>query len=183
MPLMPGRLMSMRITSGWLARAKLDAPSSVGRTEQAHIRAARDELLDQLQIGRVVLHIEQRPQQRAVLRLSLQTCRRFGRVRRQLRGRGRLQFEPEYAALADRAFHADLAAHQLHQALAHHQADAGAFLGAPLLAEPIERLEKLVQHLRSQPRASVPDADADAVRAANGAAPPLRRPFRLSGCT
>ena len=37
----------------------------VSRTQQAHIRAARDELLDQLQVGRVVLHIEQRAPQRA----------------------------------------------------------------------------------------------------------------------
>ena len=35
------------------------------RAQQAHVRAARDELLDQLQVGRVVLDVEQRAQLRA----------------------------------------------------------------------------------------------------------------------
>ena len=62
-----------------------------------------------------------------------------------------VQLDPEHAALADRAFHADDAAHQLDQPLAHHQADAGAFLGVRFLAEAVERLEQLRQLFRRQP--------------------------------
>ncbi len=50
---------------------KLDAQISVAGAEQAHIRAARDELFDQLQVGRVVLYIEQRAQRRVVLNACL----------------------------------------------------------------------------------------------------------------
>ena len=79
--------------------------------------------------------------------------------------RGRqAQFDPEHAAHADRAFRADGAAHQLDQPLGHHQADARAFLGAGLLAEPIERLEQLRKLLRRQSRAGVPHADANRIR-------------------
>ena len=81
----------------------------------------------------------------------------------------RVQFDPEHAALADRAFHADFAAHQFDQPLAHHQADAGAFLGAGLLSETIERLEQLREFFRRQSFAGVLDADAYAFRAARAA--------------
>ena len=46
---------------------QLDAQISVPGAQQANIGPARDQLLDQLQIGRVVLHIEQRAQRRAML--------------------------------------------------------------------------------------------------------------------
>ena len=94
----------------------------------------------------------------------------LGSVNRQLRRGGRVQFEPEHAARPDRALHADLASHQFHQPLAHHQADARAFLRCvPLLSETVERLKKLHQHVRRQARAGVLDADANAFRGAPGA--------------
>src|ERR1022692_974088 len=40
---------------------KLDSQISISGTQHAHIRASCDKLFDQLQVGRVVLHIEQRP--------------------------------------------------------------------------------------------------------------------------
>ena len=46
------------------------------------------------------------------------------------------------------AFHADDAAHQFDQPLAHHEADARAFLAVRLLPEPVERLEELRELLR-----------------------------------
>src|ERR1039457_5564933 len=52
---------------GLVDARKLDARSSVPRAQQAHIVAACDELLDQLQVRGVVLYIEQRAQRRAVL--------------------------------------------------------------------------------------------------------------------
>ena len=58
-PLMPGRLMSIRITSGRWARASSMPALPFAARQQAHVRAARDELLDQLQIRRIVLDIEQ----------------------------------------------------------------------------------------------------------------------------
>ena len=77
-------------------------------------------------------------------------------------GRGaQAQFDPEHASLADRAIDADHAAHQLHQPLGHHQADAGAFLGAGGLAQAIERLEKLPELLRAEPGTGIAHADAD----------------------
>ncbi len=40
---------------------ELDAQQPVARAQQAQVRPARDELLDQLQVGRVVFHVEQGP--------------------------------------------------------------------------------------------------------------------------
>ena len=103
------------------------------RAQQAHIGAARDELLDQLQVGRVVLYIEQGAQRRIRARTcagaiaagsALSSCK-FWRS-------SRVQFEPEHASHPDSAFHADHASHQFNQPLAHHQADARAFLRAPV---------------------------------------------------
>src|SRR5207237_2580891 len=79
------------------------------------------------------------------------------------------QLEPEYAAHPDAALHSDDAAHQLHQSLAHHEADARALQGATLLSEAVERLEELRQLLRSQSRAAVLHADANPIRAAGDA--------------
>jgi hypothetical protein len=55
------------------------------------------------------------------------------------------ELEPEFAAYADGALHADGAAHHLDEAFGHHQADARALLGAGFLAEAIEWLEQLSQ--------------------------------------
>ena len=144
----------------------------VHRGQQAHVGAARDELLDQLQVGRVVLDIEQGAQRR---------CRRALRVGTGLRARTtsaiklwrrrRVQFDPEHASRPDGAFHADHAPHQLDQSLGHHQADARAFLAAGLLPEAIERLEQLRQLFRRQSRAGVPDADANASPACSRCTP------------
>src|ERR1700761_5718330 len=46
---------------------KLDAQIPVRRTQQAHIRAPREELLDQFQVGGVILHIEQCAQRRVIV--------------------------------------------------------------------------------------------------------------------
>jgi len=51
--------------------------------------------------------------------------------------------------------------HQVHQALRHHQADAGALFGTALLSEPVERLEQLGLLRGREPRAGVAHADAD----------------------
>src|SRR5256885_2801636 len=48
-----------------------------------------------------------------------------------------------------------ISAHQLDQALADHQADAGAFLRAGFLAQPVEGLEQLGQLFRRQAWAGV----------------------------
>src|ERR1039458_6634476 len=116
-----------------LVRARQpDTQISVCRSQQAHIRAARDELLDQHEVSRVVLHIEQRAQRRAVLDLRVWTCRGFGSVNGKLWRGSRVQFEPEHAALSDNAVHTDLAPHQFHPPLAPHQADARALLCSTL---------------------------------------------------
>ena len=86
-----------------------------------------------------------------------------------MRHGGNDEFDPEHAALADAAFHADRAAHQFHQALGHHQADTGAFLGAIFPPQAIERLEQLRHLFRRQSRARVPNADAHALRGARAA--------------
>src|SRR5882762_2002000 len=147
-PLMPGRLMSISMTSG---------------------RAARAELLDQLQVGRVVLYIEQGAKRPTAFDSRLSGCYGFGFTIRECRRRSRIQLDPEHASYPDVAFHADGTPHQLDQPLGHDQADSRAFLGADLLPETIERLEKLRQLLRRQSCAGVPDADANAARGARGA--------------
>ena len=148
--------MSIRITSGLVGARQLDAQIAVSGAQQAHIGTARDELFDQLQIGGVVLDIEQGSQRTRHSR-SCAGAIAAGRVHlRQFWLRGRVQLEPEHAARADGAFDADRAAHQLDQPLAHHQADARAFLRAALLPQAVERLEQLRQHFRRQPRAACP---------------------------
>ena len=64
----------------------------------------------------------------------------------------------------------DHASHQFDHSFAHHEADAGAFLGAALLSETVERLKKLRQLFRRQPRAGVLDADPNALRTGHGLA-------------
>src|SRR5450830_1486086 len=81
----------------------------------------------------------------------------------------RNEFEPEHASPPDGAFHADYAPHQFDQSLGHHEADACAFLAARLLSETIEWLKQLRQLFRSQSRAGVRDAHANAFRGARGA--------------
>ncbi len=55
MPLMPGRLMSIRMTSGMERARHLDTADAVRRTEQADVGPALEQVLDQHQVGRVVL--------------------------------------------------------------------------------------------------------------------------------
>ena len=95
--------------------------------------------------------------------------RGFGACSRRCRCRSQEQFEPEHASHADRAFDADHAFHQFDHPLAHHEADARAFLGAALLSETVERLKELRQLFRRQSRAGVCDADANAFRTGDGA--------------
>ena len=128
----------------------LDAAIAVPRAQQADVGPARDEILDQHQVGRIVLDVEQGAQLRVGLRLAPARQPRARPRRRQLRFGRQVQLDPEHAALPDGAFHADDAAHQFDQPLAHHQADAGAFLGVRLLPETVERLEQLRQLLRRQ---------------------------------
>src|SRR5450759_3778792 len=130
-PLMPGRLMSIRITSGSWARA---------RAEHAYMWVILNYLLDQHQVGRIVFHIEQGAQRRVSLSLRRKFCGHgisSGKLRRNVPD----QFNPEFAAHSDGAFHADCASHQFDQLLGYHQADARPFLGAGLLPETIERLK------------------------------------------
>ena len=61
---MPGRLMSIRITSGWVSRASSMPIFPSATLSRRMSGTTRDELLDQLQVGRVVLYIEQGAQRR-----------------------------------------------------------------------------------------------------------------------
>jgi hypothetical protein len=83
---------------------------------------------------------------------------------RQAGRRSQQQFEPEHASHADSAFDADHAFHLFDHPLAHHEADAGAFLGAASLSETVERLKELRHFFRRQSRAGIFDADANAFR-------------------
>src|SRR5438874_1029540 len=148
---------------------KLDAQFSVHGGQQAEVWAARDELLDELQVGRIVLDIEQGATRRAGLDLRSGGCCGFIRIIHERRCTGRIELDPEHASYPDLAFHADDTPHQLDQPLGDDQTDSSAFLGAGLLPETIERLEKLRELLRNQSCAGVPDADSDALRGARGA--------------
>ncbi len=146
-----------------------DALRAVPRAQQAHIGTTRDELLDQLHVCPVVFYIQQGAQRCAMLNMRLNRRKRFGCADGRLRFSRHIQFDPEHAALPDRAFHADFATHQFDQPLAHHQADAGAFLGAGLLSETIERLEKLREFFGRQSFTGILHADAYALRGARAA--------------
>ncbi|MCY1512834.1 hypothetical protein D9M68_473100 [compost metagenome] len=75
------------------------------------------------------------------------------------------QLEPEAAALAFHALHAQAPAHQFHQPLADGQAQAGAAIAlGHRLAGLGEALEDLRLHLRGDADAVVGDADAQALR-------------------
>src|SRR5437588_835837 len=87
---------------------------------------------------------------------------RFRRADVKLRLVRRGHLEPEDAAVADGAFHADDAPHQFDQLLGDHEANAGAFLSARLLAETVERWKELGEFFRRQTRAIVFDGDAHA---------------------
>ena len=155
---------------------KLDAHVSVPRAQEAHGGAARHELLDQLQVRRVVLYIEQGTQRRAVSSLCLGHDLGLGRSSFEPWRDGRSQLAPKYASHPDAALHSDDAPHQLDQPLAHDQADARALHGAARLSETVERLEKLRQLLRRQSRAAVRHADANPIRAGGHAVHDDRSP-------
>ena len=105
------------------------------RAQQAQVGAARDELLDQLQIGRVVLDI----QQGAQLGVAVGTCgcaqRRAVRLRARraaVRSSGSNSIQntlPSPTVLSTPMAPPISSTSRLR----HHQADAGAFLGAGLL--------------------------------------------------
>ena len=110
---------------------ELDAEVAVGRAQQAQVGTARDQLLDQLQVGRIVLDVEQRAQRRASAapaRARSDGLRGLGAANcgAAVRPSSIQNTLPTPTVLSD----ADGAAHQLDQPLGHHQADAGAFLGA-----------------------------------------------------
>ena len=55
-----------------------------------------------------------------------------------MRSGGRVQFKPEHTSYAYGTFHADGAAHEFDQSLAHHEADASALFRAGFSPQPIE---------------------------------------------
>src|SRR5665647_290033 len=108
-----------------------------------HIGTSLDELLDQLHVCPVVLYIEQGAQPRTMLYTCPGQLKRLVSIIVKLQCLRGIQFDPEHTAHPDDAFHADLTPHQVDQALAHYQADAGALLGAALLSQTIEWLKQL----------------------------------------
>ena len=147
----------------------LDAADAIPRTQQSNVGTARNEFLDQHHIGRVIFDIQQRAEWRIGLQWRLRACGGLGCADGRLARRRQVQFDPEHAALAHRAFRADHAAHQFDQPLAYDQADAGAFLGACLLPEPIKRLKQMGEFFRRQAVAGVLDTKAYASRCAQDA--------------
>ncbi|MNZ89026.1 hypothetical protein D3C78_1079290 [compost metagenome] len=73
------------------------------------------------------------------------------------------QLEPEFAADAFLAAHADAAVHQFEDLAGQRQADAGALDAAALGAEAVERLEQLVEALAGDADAGVAHGHAHAV--------------------
>ena len=132
----------------------LDAAADIARTQQGHARPSADQFLDPLQARRIVLDAQDGVHWQAA---------------RQQRRR-RIELEPEAAALADGAINPDTTAHQVDQALADHQADAGARLAAGLLSEPVEGFEELRNLRRRQSRAGVRDAHAHSLPGRSSAA-------------
>ncbi len=109
---------------------ELDPKVSVSGAQQKQIAAARYQLLDQLQVRRIVLYMKRGgahclvgPHPRPFF-----GQRRPARPSNSSRGSaGRIQFEPEDAPRAHRCSLAPIiAAHQFNQPLAYHQPDAGA---------------------------------------------------------
>ena len=161
-PQMPGRLISIRMTSGRAARAISTPPMpSFAVTNRISGRRSRSLSTSIKFAGLSSTHSR-------VCGGSVGYARARARPRavrsppRKSRGARRVQFDPEHAAHANRAFSADFAAHQFRQSFAHHQANAGSFLDARLLPEAIEGLEQLGKLFRRQSIAGVVHADARA---------------------
>ena len=162
-PLMPGRLISIRMTSGRAARAiSMPRMPSFATNSRISGRRSRSFSTNIKFAGLSSTHSS------VCSGASGGRARRYGRLefrrrRDELRRMRRVQFDPEHAAHADRAFGADFPAHQFDQPLAHHQADARSLLAAGLLPEAIEGLEQLGELFRRQSIAGIMHADARAL--------------------
>ena len=159
-PLMSGRCMSSRIRCGRRARIGGQAVQAGHRHLQLHLAALRQDAAHDLDVGFVVLDVvDDAP----VVVGRLGSRGRRGRSARcpgrSARGRRRMNDEPSPGTL----WTPQRAAHQLGQAPADHQADAGALGRRALAAEPVERLEQLVHLRRGHAHAGVGDRDLDAV--------------------
>jgi hypothetical protein len=117
---------------------------AVLRRQQAQVRAACDQLLNELQVRGIVLNVEHQPGARARCvwrgcgQCAVLTALDESRVRVNVSA---AELDPEHAANTDGTLRADAALHQLHQALAHDEADAGALLARGFFAKTIEGLE------------------------------------------
>ena len=146
---------------------KLDTETTVRHAHQVQVGAAREELLDQFQIGGIVFHVEHGAHGRASR--SARRSRIVDFCDRKLLCSGKSQLDPEHRTHPNGAIHADGAAHQFDQPLRDHQADARAFLRTGLLAETIEWLKKLRNLFGCQPRPGITDADPHRIRRTLGA--------------
>ncbi len=154
-PLIPGRLISIRMTSGRAARA-VSTPRMPSFATSSRIsgRRSRSFSTNIKFAGLSSTHSS------VCSGASRRRARRYGRLEfgcdgDELRRMRRVQFDPEHAALADGALRADFPAHQFHQSLAHHQADARPLLAPGLLSEAIEGLEQLGELFRRQSIAGI----------------------------
>ena len=159
----------------------LDAADAVPRAEQADVGPARDEVLDQHQVGRIVLDVEQGAHLRIGLPLRLGESRGFVGAGGRLRFGRQVQLDPEHASLPDRAFHADDAPHQFDQPLAHDQADAGAFLVFASCPRRLNGWNSCASCSGDKPVAGVRTLMRMRVRRADACS--RRPPFRRSCCT
>ena len=147
-----------------IAARKLDAAIAIHRAQKAQVLTARHQLLDQLEVRRIVLHIKQSAHTGAARCRRLGHCGRFNRSGER-KGRSGDELDPENASRPYRALHTDGALHQLHKALTDHETDARPLLGVALLAETVERLEELRQFCRRQTCPGIGDRDANMARA------------------
>ena len=147
----------------------LDAALAVQCGHQVNVGSPGDDLLDQFQIHRVVVNIEQSLQPCSARHMQLCQYRRVAFFNGKARLIDRDKFKPEHTSHPDRAFRTNYAPHLFDQSLGHHEANTCAFLAAGLLAEMTECLKELLQLFRTQSLTCVPDSHENPSRRACGA--------------
>ena len=149
---------------------ELDAEVAVRGAQQAQVGAARDELLDQLQVGRIVFDVEQGAQRRAV-----GACGRTAAPRRSASRAASCGAAVRLSSIQNTLPTPTVLSTPMAPPIS---STSRLVTTRPMpvpssapasLPEAVERLEQLRELLRRQARAGVPDADADAIRRARGA--------------
>src|SRR4051812_21500255 len=117
------------------------AREAIPGAEEAQLWPASNKLLDQLEVRRVILDVEDSARSCGLPGCQYRGGRGAGAFEDQHRLGARLQFEPKDASGTHHTFHSDYSAHQSNQLFGDDQADARTFLDSAFLSQTIKRLK------------------------------------------